>query len=288
MLNTLSDFSFIDVHYHCNPDLYQRRYDPITAGKYYQHHGGAVVLKSHLGSTAQQASVAQAEGLPVFPSIVLNDIAGGLNYRAVLAALLNYKSQIESRLLVHLPTITGRAHHSVLKRDISSQRWQNAAMKPLTASHANGQLKPACLDLIKLANDEPIVLSTGHASKAETYALIDTLEQYPNARLMLNQPANPMTGLKAADLEQIGTHPQVTIEQTLLTYLLKYQDELDLKTVLTSVGNVVYSSDLGQTSQMDINAYIDFSYTLFNQFKLPKERVVEIWKTNPIKMLSYT
>ena len=195
VLSSLSDFSFIDVHYpatliYISADMIYYCQQILSTS---QRRSGT---ESHLGSTAQQASIAQAEGLPVFPSIVLNDIAGGLNYRAVLAALLNYKPQIKSRLLVHLPNITGRAHRSVLKRDVSSQRWQNAAMKPLAVSHANGQLKPACLDLIKLANDEPIVLSTGHASKAETYALIDALAQYPNARLMLNQPANPMTGLR--------------------------------------------------------------------------------------------
>lgn len=286
MQKNLNEFKFIDIHYHANPDLYQRRHDPISVGREYQKHGGAVVLKSHLGSTAEQATVAQAMGLPVLPSIVLNDIAGGLDYKAVLRALLNYNATIECRLLVHLPTITGRIHRSKLKRDVTNARWQQVAMAPLNIFDDRNQLKTECLDLIKLANDEPIVLSTGHASKEETYALINVISKYPNVRLMLNQPANPMTGLSAEDLIEISKNKQVTIEQTLLTYLLQYQDKTDLQKVMSSVDNVVYSSDLGQTSQMDIEQYLEYSQNLFAIFKLSKQRIKDICLINPVKMLS--
>src|SRR3990167_10970232 len=106
MNKTLSDYDFIDVHYHANPDLYERRHHVIEVGKQYQCHNGAVVLKSHLGSTAAQASVAQSLGYPVLPSVVLNTIAGGLDYKVVIRSLLEYRPLIPSRLIVHLPTLT--------------------------------------------------------------------------------------------------------------------------------------------------------------------------------------
>ncbi|TAK75003.1 MAG: hypothetical protein EPO11_06140, partial [Gammaproteobacteria bacterium] len=91
MVFSLDQADFIDIHYHANPDLYKRRYSAIEAGKLYQYQKGAVVLKSHLGATSIHASLAQQEGLPVFPSIVLNAISGGIHYRSVLQALCEYQ-----------------------------------------------------------------------------------------------------------------------------------------------------------------------------------------------------
>lgn len=287
MLKSLNDFDFIDVHYHTNPDLFDRRHSALEIGRIYQKYQGAVVLKSHLGSTAVQATVAQAEGYPVLPSLVLNDIAGGFDYRVIIRALLEYKPLIEGRMLVHLPTITGRVHKSRLARKLSHEHYTAKSQKPLTVFNQQNQLKPEVIELLRVAANEPIVFSTGHASKEETYALIDEIGKYKHCKFMLNQPANPLTGLKASALLEISAEPNVFIEQTALTYLLGYQSEEDFKAVLTSIPQVIYSSDLGQTSQMDIPDFLKQSGEYFKLFQLTKERKELIWKKNPIKMLDF-
>lgn len=287
MLKTLAEYQFIDVHYHANPDLYTRRHSALEAGKRYQKHHAAVVLTSHLGSTATQATLAQAEGYAVLPSLVLNDIAGGFDYRVIIRALLEYKPLIEARLLVHFPTITGRAYQSKLARTFSNERYISASQKPLTLFNDSFQLKPEVIDLIKTAADEPIVFSTGHACKEETYALIEEMGKYKNCKLMLNQPANPLTGLDAQALLEISRESHVFIEQTALTYLLGYQNKEDFKQVLATVPQVIYSSDLGQTSQLDVDDYIQNSLEYFTLFKLSEERKELIWQKNPAALLGF-
>ncbi len=283
----LSDFHFIDVHYHSNPDLYQRRYDAMTVGQHYKKHQGAVVLKSHLGATSVQASLAQAQGLPVLASVVLNDIAGGLDYKVVVRALMEYQPIIQARLIVHLPTITGRKYHSKLKRQLRHEQFAGFSQKPLTVFDDHHRLKPEVKELIRLSANEPVVLSTGHASKEETYALLEESSRYAGCRLMLNQPANPLTGLKAPELAQIAGQPNVFIEQTALTYLLGHQTEQDFSQVLLTVPRVVYSSDLGQTSQMDIDDFFCSSKQYFERFAIPAQRVLDICKNHPVEMLAY-
>jgi hypothetical protein len=287
MLKCLNDFDFIDVHYHANPDLFDRRHSVIEIGRIYKKYHGAVVLKSHLGSTAAQASVAQAEGYPVLPSLVLNDIAGGFDKRVIVRALLEYKPIIETRMIVHLPTITGRAHQSKLKRTLIKPDYAKLTQKPLTVFNEQNKLKPEVRELFRMAANEPIVLSTGHASKEETYALIDEMSKYKDCKLMLNQPANPLTGLNAKALLAISSVPNLFIEQTVLTYLLGYQSEADFKAVLTAVPQVIYSSDLGQTSQIDVVDFLKQSKEYFKLFQLTKQREELIWKHNPSKMLGF-
>ena len=285
MLKPLAEYKFIDIHYHANPDLYLRRHTAIEAGKLYQKHQAAVVLKSHLGSTAVQATLAQAEGYPVLPSLVLNDLTGGFDYRVIVRSLLEYKPLIEARMIVDLPTITGKTHQSRLERQLSNDRYVSLSQKPLTVFNDRFQLRAEVIELIKISANEPIVFSTGHASKAEVYALIEEAGKYKNCKLLLNQPANPLTGLDAQALQEISLQPHVFIEQTALTYVLGYQTKEDFKQVLGSVPQVIYSSDLGQTSQMDVDDYVRHSQEYFQLFNVNKERAELVWSKNPAALL---
>lgn len=286
MLTSLEQFNFIDIHYHADPDLYKRTYNALEAGKHYQQLHGAVVLKSHLGATTVQATLAQQQGLPVFPSIVLNKIAGGIHYRPVMQALSEYHPVIPSKIIVHLPTITGRKHKSVLSRQMQYPLMKDMLCQHETIFNSSQKIKSQFIDLLKFANDYPIVLSTGHASKEETYALIELCDKWNVSTLLLNQPANPLTGLTAKELIPITKHPFVWVEQTALTYLLSYQSESDFIEVLRDVPRVIYSSDLGQTSQMDIAEWIIQSQQWFSQFNITQTRKVDLCLTNPLKLLT--
>lgn len=282
----LTDFTFIDIHYHANPDLYSRRLDALEAGKQYQQLNGAVVLKSHLGSTSVQATIAQAQGLPVFPSLVLNQVAGGIHYRPIMQALAEYQPTIPSKLLVHFPTITGRRHQSKLSRDFVFPAWSETLNQSATLFDDHNKLRSDVIDVLKFAADHPIVLSSGHSNKAETYELINACEQFGVKQLLLNQPANPLTGLNATDLLEIVKHSFVWVEQTALTYLLGYQSAEDFQAVLQSVPNVIYSSDLGQTSQMTVSEWYQQSTQWFNDMTLPPSRKAEICLRNPSKLIT--
>ena len=276
---------FIDVHYHCGPDAYVRRRTATTAAAAYAEHGGWVVLKNHLGSTAAQAWEARQQGLPVSGSVVLNDLAGGFDPRAVEQAVVQHGEDSGLRLLVHLPTVTGRTHRSRLARTPGHRLLARDGLRPLTVTGDDGRLRPEVRELLRMARDLPIVVSTGHASGPEVRLLVEEAVRLDVPRLMLNQPANPLTRLSCADLLDLASAEQVYTEQTALTHLLGYQDWDDVAAVLARVPRVVYSSDLGQTSQMDVPEWWELSQRWFRSARLTPERVADITRTAPLRML---
>lgn len=284
-MTTFDDCKFIDIHYHASPDLYLRRWDALEAGQIYQDLHGAVVLKSHLGATSIQATLAQKIGLPVFPSLVLNHIAGGINYRVILRSLSEYQPIINSKMIVHFPTITGRAIQSKLTRTFVYDDLTHHTLHSETLFGTQHQLRKDVIDILKMANDFPIILSSGHASKEEVYSLVDACIQYNVPTLLLNQPANPLTGLNASALKELTQNEFIWVEQTALTYLLGHQDEVDFAEVLTSVPRVIYSSDLGQTSQMDIKDWCDYSKQIFTKLQLSEQRKTELIHANAAMLL---
>lgn len=284
-MTTLETFDFIDIHYHASPDLYDRRLNALDAGRAYQALNAAVVLNSHLGATTVQATLAQCEGLSVFPSLALNHGAGGIDYRVILRALAEYQPLIAAKMIVHFPTLTGRHLSSRLNRQLTHPYLSDHLLVGETVFDDKNQLRPAVIDILKMAADYPIVLSTGHANKAEIFALIDACIQHHVPALLLNQPANPLTDLQAPALAELSPYEFIWIEQTALTYLLGYQDIKDFSAVITSLPRVIYSSDLGQTSQMDINNWHQYTHQLLNDLNLSQERQEQLRKTNAKCML---
>ncbi|MDO0929477.1 DUF6282 family protein [Streptomyces sp. TG1A-8] len=282
---TAEQAAFVDVHYHVGPDAYVRRHTAASAGARYAELGGWVVLKNHLGSTAAQAWEARRQGRPVSGSIVLNDIAGGLDPRAVEQAVIQHGDDSGLRLIVHLPTATGRTHKSRLARTPAHPLLARGGLRPLTVTTGDGTLRAEVREILHMARDLPIVVSTGHADGREVRLLVEEAVKLDVPRLMLNQPANPMTGLTCSDLLDIATAEQVYTEQTALTHLLGYQGWDDFAAVLARVPRVVYSSDLGQTSQMDIGEWMVSSRNWFAQAGLGEARVTEILRDAPLGML---
>lgn len=285
-MRPLTDYKFIDIHYHADPDLYERRWDAIKAGQLYETLNGAVVLKSHLGATSAQATLAQKMDLPIFSSLVLNHIAGGINYRVILHALSEYQPLTAAKMIVHFPTITGRTIQSKLSRRLTHPYLSEHSLKSETLFNPQQRLRKEVIDILKMANDYPIVLSTGHASREEVYSLIDACIQYHVPALLLNQPANPLTGLNAQDLNILTKNELIWVEQTALTYLLKHQDKEDFSTVLTSIPRVIYSSDLGQMDQMDVPDWLAFSKQIFSELRLSAQRQDELMRANALALLS--
>lgn len=286
-MRALNTYDFIDIHYHAAPDLYKRRLNALEAGRSYQDLNGAVFLKSHLGSTSVQASLAQSEGLPVFPSLVLNHIAGGIDFRVIIRALAEYQSSMPVKMIVHFPTITGRKYPSKLSRQLVYEDLHQQTLLSETLFDESNQLRKEVIEILKLAKDYPIILSTGHAAKEEVYQLIEACIKHAVPNLLLNQPANPLTDLNAKALKEIAQNEFIWIEQTLLTYLLGHQSKEDFAEVLISLPRVIYSSDLGQTSQMDLLGWLAESTKLFQEFNLSSARQEELRRANASKLLAY-
>lgn len=278
---------FVDVHYHANPDTYTRRYHALQAGQEYRALGGGVLLKSHLGCTAAVAATAQAMDLPVFGSVVLNRIGGGLDLRPIQQSLCYYGSApFCGRLLVELPTIVTTGHRSKLQRAYANAAVERYALQPCDLGDTDGVLPASVERLVEFCRDEQVVLTSGHATRAQVEALVELCLRKGGVRLLLNQPANPMTGMDAAALKALGAHDWLYVEQTALTLLLGYQTFEDFAQVLGSVHNVVYSSDLGQPSQPTPGEWRAQSLQWFEQMGLPAARIRDVSLTHALRMLS--
>ncbi|HAU1652836.1 TPA: hypothetical protein JBJ28_04440 [Legionella pneumophila] len=283
---SLKKLKFIDIHYHATPDLYIRRRNAIEAGRLYHSLYGAVVLKSHIGSTGVQATIGQEMGLPVFPSVVLNHINGGINYRAIIRALSEYQPLFSGKMIVDFPTITGRKFQSKLSRKLTHDNLKQYTEQVETLFGSKQQLRKEVIDILKMARDYPIVLTSGHASRDEIYRLIDACNQYDVPSLLLSQPSNPLTGLKFPELNELLKNEWLWVEQTALTFILGHQDKQDFSQVLTHLPRVIYSSDLGQPSQMDIPEWLHFSKRIFHELDLSEKRKEELLLSNAIALLS--
>jgi hypothetical protein len=278
---------FLDAHYHANPDAYKRRFNAIEAGMAYQKMRGGVLLKSHLGCTSAVAATAQSMGLPVFGSVALNSIAGGLNLRGIKQSLCYYKGhQHCGRLVVDLPTVVATQHRSKLQRAYANDAVERFAQEPCHLGGEQQTLFAGVEDLLDFCKDESVVLTTGHATRAQVEALVNLCVKKGGVRLLLNQPANPMTKMDAAALKSLGRHDWLYVEQTALTLLLGYQTLEDFEEVLTSVSNVVYSSDLGQIDQLLPEEWRRQSQAWFESGRLSPARVQAITLSHPLRMLS--
>jgi hypothetical protein len=278
-------YQFVDVHFHASPDMYSRKLTAFAAGEIYRTFDAAVVLKSHLGSTGVHATLAQDMGLPVLPSVVLNKCNGGIDYRVILRALAEYQGSLQAKMIVDFPTITGRVFSSKLSRKWVHPNLQQDVCVPETLFNEHGQLKSSALDVLKMASDYPIVISSGHASKQEVLTLVDACVQHNVPSLLLNQPAHPLTGLTAAELKDLLQYRFIWVEQTALTFLIGHQEKEDFRQVLTHLPRVIYSSDLGQTTQMGVAEWVQFSENIFDEFNLSEFRRQEIWAKNPMALL---
>ncbi|AMP88763.1 DUF6282 family protein [Legionella pneumophila] len=283
---SLKKLKFIDIHYHATPDLYIRRRNAIEAGRLYHSLHGAVVLKSHIGSTSIQATIGQEMGLPIFPSVVLNHINGGINYRVVIRALSECQPLFSGKMIVDFPTITGRKLQSKLSRELTHDNLKQYTQQVETLFGSKQQLRKEVIDILKMARDYPIVLTSGHASRDEIYRLIDACNQYDVPSLLLSQPSNPLTGLKFPELNELLKNEWLWVEQTALTFILGHQDKQDFSQVLTHLPRVIYSSDLGQPSQMDIPEWLHFSKKMFHELDLSEKRKEELLLSNAIALLN--
>lgn len=289
ILDTWADtLSFLDIHYHANPDTFVRRLGPIETGRRYAALGGAVILKNHLGGCSQMASVAASQGLPVLGSLVLNPMAGGVSLRAVQQELCFRNCQSEGRLIVHLPTQVLHKHKSVLKRDYRNTSIEDYSLNAEPLCLPDGSPRPELRELMDFAETAPIIVSSGHANRCEVEMLIELAgNRKTPVRLMLNQPANPMTGMSAKDLIALGAPEWLFIEQTALTVLLGYQSKDDFYSTLSDVPNLIYSSDLGQTSQMSPDEWRRWSVVHFDEAGLSEARRRQIELTTPLRMLAH-
>lgn len=277
---------FIDIHYHAGVDLYRRRYSTQEAGQRYAEYEGWVVVKSHLGSTAPQAWEARQQGLPVSGSVTLNHINGGLDVRAIEQSVYQHGEDSPTRLVVYLPTLVD-ARVSRLQRDHFHSRLNEASLGRLRITDDSGHLRPVVWDILRAARDLPVVLATGHANRHEIQEVVEAALKVGLDRLLLTHATHPMCGLTAKDLVSLAELSEVYVEMTALTRVLGYHDEQSFTEMIRSHPRIIYSSDLGQPNQPDIDEWLDISRSWFAEADLNAQDIENLTLRTPRELLAY-
>jgi predicted TIM-barrel fold metal-dependent hydrolase len=171
----------IDTHVHSAPDVVPRKLTDREVAQQAADAGmRAVVLKSHVTTTADRASIAEdAAGhrVRVFGGIVLNRAVGGPNDDAVAAALA-----LGARV-VWLPTRSARSTAPELegREGIDLIR--------------DGRVVPELIPILERIASADVVLATGHLGADELRVVVPEAQRRGVRRILVTHPELPLVGL---------------------------------------------------------------------------------------------
>lgn len=163
----------IDIHIHTNPDIRTRRLSDLQLASEARRVGArAIVIKSHLVTTMDRASIAReaVPGIDVFGGIALNAQVGGLNAVAVDTAIKM------GAKLVWLPTSS------------SANERRRLGKSDGVEAVVGGKVVPALLPILKLIAQSDIALATGHLTPAETLVVVEEARKQGVAKIVVNHP----------------------------------------------------------------------------------------------------
>jgi hypothetical protein len=245
-----------DLHVHISPDVVERRIDDIGLARRFGELGLAgFVLKSHYNSTAERAAVVReaVPGVQALGAIVLNRAVGGVNPVAVEIAAR------EGARKVWLPTVDSeneRAHLAAAGPDTKLPVWSKLEFElrekgigadPVPVLDGDGNLLPETRDVLALAAEHGMVLSTGHISAGEALAVVDAALAEGVEHVVVTHPDYPGQAIAIDDQVELARKGAM-IERCFTTpYTGKCTWEQWLEGA-RAVGaeRTILSSDLGQ------------------------------------------
>lgn len=193
----------IDTHVHSGPDVVRRRHDDLALVEQARAAGmRGLVLKSHVFSTCERAYLLNClyPDFRVFGGLALNDTIGGLNPRAVEAALKL------GAACVWMPTKSAANH-----------RRQSGETGGLTVIAAGDSLTEDVLAILRLVADAGAVLATGHIAPAESLVLIEKALALGVRRVSVTHPEWGLTAVPVATQRELAATGRVYFERCLVS-----------------------------------------------------------------------
>lgn len=209
--------NFMDTHLHTAPDIKPRILNDIEAAndaKKEKMH--AIVIKSHVESTASRAKIAEnITGFKVIGGICLNSSVGGLNPEAVeVTAELGGK-------IVWFPTL------SAPKIDINFENTE---------------------EILNLIAENDLVLATGHLKPDQIFSLLDYADSAGIKRILIN---HPLTGVVGANIDVQKEMSKIAYLEHCFVACMKKHENLDPQIMADAIKEVgpkkcIMATDFGQ------------------------------------------
>ncbi len=237
-----------DLHVHSSPDLFPRIADDARMVADAASKGFAgVVMKNHFEGTASRALLAEqaVSGVKVYGGLVLNRYVGGINPRAVEAAL-----KMGARV-IWMPTLDSACHRAAFGFG-GGFLAQSSGLETETEGISlllDGKLVAEAREIMALIKERRAALATGHVSFEEIRALVDEAVAQGFDKLILTHPYDKAPGLTLEQVRALA-QPQVRIEFVFcsITPNWRFTDAATIAHCMNTIGpdRFVISSDGGQ------------------------------------------
>lgn len=228
---------FIDIHIHTAPDIKPRVLNDIEAAYGAKHERmSAIVIKSHVESTAGRANIAEKiSRLKVIGGVCLNSSVGGLNPEAVkTTADLGGK-------IVWFPTISA---------------------PKISINYENTE------DILNTIAENDLVLATGHLKPKDIFLLLDYAKSLKIKKIIIN---HPLTGVVGASIDEQKEMSRYAYLEYCFVACMEKHDNLDPKVIADAINGIGYercimATDFGQAHnpvpvegmKMFINSMIEY------------------------------
>jgi len=192
----------VDMHFHSAPCLFPRlATDRQVADAATRMGFGGLQFKCHHESTVSRALALQRDypDLRLFGGIVLNSYVGGINPKAVEAALsLGAKT-------VWLPTMDS-VHHAVIhgstgRYDVQSAIGSDAKASGISVIKA-GKIIPEAHTIFELIAEHKAVLGTSHQSYEELRVIVAEARRAGVTKISLTHPFYKTPGLTLVQVQE--------------------------------------------------------------------------------------
>ncbi|MBI5681516.1 MAG: hypothetical protein HZC47_11535 [Methanobacterium sp.] len=246
---------FIDTHIHTAPDIKPRILNDIDAAlEAKKERMQAIVIKSHVESTAGRANIAEAvSGFKVIGGICLNSSVGGLNSEAVkVTARLGGK-------IVWFPTISAPKIHI---------NYENTE------------------DILNIIAENDLVLASGHLKPADIFKLLDYAKSAGIKKIVIN---HPLTGVVGANIDEQKEIAKYTYLEHCFVACMEKHDNLDPQLIadaITEIGpeRCIMATDFGQVhNQRPVDGIKMFVNSML-KYGIKKRDINKMCIENPFKL----
>jgi hypothetical protein len=212
----------IDLHVHGYPDVglrWRMRTDDLTLVRLARAYGMAgIVLKSHFWPTMDRALLLNellgAEDFEIYSSITLNQLVGGISPMAVEAAAAHGARVV---FLSTWGSANDHAHGGVVRRQVIDPMFPSFSghldRAAIRVVDGNGRLSAECRDVLAVASDLGLTVSTGHLSTGESLAVARHAAEIGFGKLIFAHPFSPSIRAERSLMGEIADLG-VTVEMT--------------------------------------------------------------------------
>ena len=284
----------IDLHAHAYPEFSLKmrgRVDDIQWAKLARAAGmRAFVMKSQVFPTVERAHLVQkvVPGIGVYGGIALNHPMGGLNPLAVeVAGELGGK-------MVWMPTWSSKNDLSKSQFYLSRMRVyiktiESAVPGPEAGIELldGGKLKPVVKDIVEIAKDHRMAVSSGHISVQESLILVEECQKQ-GVPFTMAHPFSRSVGASLADQQEVAKRGGF-IEHCFITTMPMHQ-RLELSHIVEAIqligpAGTVLTSDAIQAWNPPPPEVLRMYIGSLLQLGLDEESICKMIQENPSKIL---